>query len=340
MRTSVVVRDACAWPVLVRLSPSRLGLIHFNRPSHGLEEGDLAALASDDEGHSWQNAGLAAPHGVGANRMHIASGLDHAGRWLVLSTGYQVEGGALRALDPVWCSIANATALEWSVQRDVRLAGVAARPIPHGRILALPDGRLAATVYRSLGRGEPSHAWIVFSRDGGASWGEASLVAGGDGNEVVLLRRRDGALLAATRTHRDHHVALHISNDGGARWRFHRDLTLPMQHPADLTDLGERGLLLTYGIRTPDQMGLGVRLSRDGGETWSAPAVLFQFGAATDCGYPSTVVISGGELLTACYSDLSPLHRGYHLMTLRWNLDEVLAPHSFRLSSAGVPRAD
>ena len=337
METSLVAIDACAWPVLVRLSPARLGMVYFNKPSHGLEEGDLVGLVSDDDGHSWQSAGTVACHEPGANRMHIAAGVDHAGGWVVLSTGMRVVNGEHRGLDPVWCSTAARETMKWNVRRDVAVPGTADRVIPHGRILALPDGRLAATFYRSLGRGRPSHAWIAFSTDGGATWGHPSLIGGGDANEVVLLRQVDGTLLAAARTHVDHHVALHASADGGETWGFRSDLTLPMQHPADLSDLGERGILLSYGIRNRGLMGIGARLSRDGGLTWSAPVVLTQLGEATDCGYPSTQMCTDGALLTACYSDLSALRRGYHLLTLRWTLDEFFAPRKLRSISDGGP---
>ncbi|MGH8019014.1 MAG: sialidase family protein, partial [Opitutaceae bacterium] len=306
-------------------------------PSHGLEEGDLAALVSDDEGVSWRFAGIAAPHEPGANRMHIASGVDGEGRWKVLSSGLRIVDGKHAGLERVWCSTRDDGSGSWMVNREPRIQEMETRVIPHGRILALDGGRLAATFYLSHGRGNPSRAWIAFSDDGGASWGGARLVAGRDANEVVLLRAAGGALLAATRTHVDHHVALHASDDGGSTWAFRCDPTLPMQHPADLTDLGERGILVTFGIRNRGLMGIGARLSRDGGRTWSAPVVLTQFGEATDCGYPSTVTLTGGELVTACYSDLSAVHRGYHLLALRWRFEEFFEPRPLRSISDGGP---
>ncbi len=209
--------------------------------------------------------------------------------------------------------------------------------VPHGRILALPDGRLAATCYRSWGRGQPSRSWIAFSRDAGDTWGDACEFGREDANEVCLLRTAENALLAATRTHIDHHVALHMSLDLGRTWAFRRDLTLPMQHPADLTDLRGEGILLTYGLRNRGLMGVGLRVSCDGGDTWSAPAVLYQFGEAGDCGYPSTVALAEGELLTACYSDRSPLHDGYHLLTIRWRFAEMFRPRPLRSMSDGQP---
>jgi hypothetical protein len=202
----------------------------------------------------------------------------------------------------------------------------------------LDDGRLAAAFYASEGRGRPSHAWLAFSADAGASWRDPAPLGGGDANEVVVLRIHPGRWLAAARTHADHHVALHASADGGRSWSPHGDLTLPMQHPADLADLGAGRLLATYGIRNRGLMGIGARASHDAGLTWGPPAVVFRFADdATDCGYPSTVSCADGSLLTACYTDASPLFSGYHLLALRWRFEECFAPRPLRSISDGAP---
>jgi Neuraminidase (sialidase) len=307
---------------LTRLGSRTLGLIYFDRPSHGLEEGDLAALVSRDDGHTWHSAGIASPHAPGENRMHIASGIDRDGRWIVLSTGFRIADGKLVELQPVWCSVAETPGAPWQVRRDVVLRGPMTRPIPHGRIVSTGDGKLAATFYQSEGRGNPSRAWIMFSADGGRTWDDARELGSGDANEVVLLHRDDESWLAAARTQADHHVALYQSDDDARTWTLRDDLTSPMQHPADLTELGANRILLTYGLRTRETKGIGARLSRDGGSTWSEPVTLHLFENAQDCGYPSTVACEDGTLLTACYSDRSVLHAGYHLLTLRWRADD------------------
>ena len=326
MHAQLVARDCCAWPVLTRWPDDTLGLVHFDRPNHGRTEGNLAALISRDAGASWSSAGLAAPHDSSTNRMHIASGLDHTGRWLVLSTGFHFAGEEWTGLEPLWLSVADGPYQPWGIHRQIALAGLPPDLIPHGRIVALPDGRLAATFYRSEGRERPSRAWVAFSRDGGQAWREAVELGDGDANEVVLLPRTAGDWLAVVRTHRDHHLKLLRSVDSGATWLPATDLTLPMQHPGDLTDLGGNRILLTYGIRNHGLMGIGARISRDGGHHWGAPVVLFQFDEARDCGYPSSVICADGMLLTAAYADNSPLHQGYHLLTLKWSLEEFFGP--------------
>ncbi|MFT3828909.1 MAG: sialidase family protein [Opitutaceae bacterium] len=319
MHAALVAKDCCAWPSLTIWPDGMLGLVHFDQPSHGRTEGNLAARVSRDRGATWAPVGLAAPCEPATNRMHIAAGRDHAGAWLVLSTGLRFAGDAWAGLAPLWASKANAPGQPWSINRAA--IAPACCLIPHGRIHALPDGRLAATFYRAEGREGPSRAWIAFSTDGGAAWHSPAQIGADDANEVVLLPRPTRDWLAIARTQRDHHLVLWRSSDQGATWHAPLDLTPLLHHPGDLTDLGDGRLLLTFGIRTREQAGIGYRLSRDDGRTWDEPVVLYAFGArARDCGYPSTVQCADGALLTACYSDHSPLYEGYHLLTVRWLL--------------------
>lgn len=339
VEASLVVRDACAWPVILRLGDGRLGVVYHNRPSHGFIEGDLAARVSNDDGVTWAELGMPAPHLPDGNRTHIASGVGHDGRWIVLSTGHILRDGAMVGLQPLWSSSLRGAHTHWQVNTDPAVAVPGSRAIPHGRVLALADGRLAATVYFGEGAGRPSRTWMLFSANAGNSWGDACQIGDGDTNEAVVIDRGPAGMLAVVRTHRDHHLELFLSTDTGRTWATRGPVTLPMQHPGDLTDLGENRVLLTYGVRNRGLMGLGARLSKDGGATWGAPAVIYQFGAARDCGYPSTVACRDGSLLTACYSDLSTVHTGYHLLTVRWRLEEFFDPKPLGSISDGRPLA-
>jgi hypothetical protein len=339
VEATLVARDACAWPVLLRLGDGRLGVVHYNQPNHGTAEGDLIARVSDDEGVSWTVRGLPAPHFPGSNRAHLASGVNHDGRWVVLSTGHTLRDGAMVGLEPLWCSTLRGNGAHWDVNTRASALIPGRICIPHGRILALVDGRLAATVYLSEGSGRPSRTWMIFSADKGDSWDDPAQIGDGDTNEAAVIDRGAAGMLAVVRTHRDHHLDLFQSTDTGRTWLPAGAVTLPMQHPGDLTDLGSDRVLLTYGIRNRGLMGIGARLSKDGGTTWGAPAVIYQFGNATDCGYPSTVVCRDGSILTACYSDVSPVFTGYHLLMLRWRIDDFFDPKPLRSISDGKPLA-
>ena len=57
---------------------------------------------------------------------------------------------------------------------------------------------------------------------------------------------------------------------------------------------------MSYGYRRAP-FGNQARVSTDHGATWSEPIVISADGASSDLGYPSTVELAGGELLTAWY---------------------------------------
>jgi hypothetical protein len=140
----------------------------------------------------------------------------------------------------------------------------------------------------------------------------------------------DGRLLAAARTIGEHQqrLELYASTDTGRTWTFELALTGRNEHPAALTHLQDGSVLLTYGIRTEPLYGIGARLSRDGGRTWSEPCVLVDLEGSTnphspslgapDGGYPATVQLADDTLVTAYYSKGGPRHTRYHVGVLRW----------------------
>ena len=329
-RIIVVAEDACGWPNLTRYSNGEALCTFFNRPSHGLEEGDLACSSSVDGGRTWEPRGITVAHPEGGNRMHLAVGLAGNGDLLVLSSGFFVKDEEFTGFAGQWLSRSSDRGVTWEVDQAPVLPEPCREAIPFGRILQLSDGRLAYACYRSEGQEQPSKTWVVFSCDDGVTWTMRAQLGEDDSNEATLLETEPGKLLAAVRTHVDHHVKLCESSDAGETWSDLRPLTLPMQHPADLIKLGEGLLLLTYGIRNRGLMGIGARLSQDGGLTWRAPWVIHQFGEeATDCGYPSTVLLDkDGTLLTAAYTDhessLGKEAKGYRTIAFRWSLQEYL----------------
>ena len=54
----------------------------------------------------------------------------------------------------------------------------------------------------------------------------------------------------------------------------------------------------------------------DDGKSWGAPLRLFQ--ASGDMGYPSTVQLSDGRLVTVFYAHRSVMHDGYHMGAVGW----------------------
>ena len=113
VEATLVARDACAWPVLLALADGSLVMVFHNRPSHGFEEGDLVARVSHDDGRTWSDLGVPAPHLPQTSRVHAAAGVDHAGQCIVLSTGHKLLDGAMVGLAEPWCSLLRPGDTRW-----------------------------------------------------------------------------------------------------------------------------------------------------------------------------------------------------------------------------------
>lgn len=329
-KLSVIATNACGWPNLTKLPSGRVLCTYFNAPSHGLLEGDLVCSISNRRGMGWRKRSTVAPKPKGGNRMHLAVGLSQTGDLLCFSSGFFVEGEEFKGFSGHWLSRSTDSGKNWTVDPNPIIHKGNLGAIPFGRIIRLDDKRLAYTCYRSRGKGNPSETWMGVSEDDGRTWPNRIKFGRNDSNEATLLQVEDGRVLAAVRTHKDHHVKLCESLNGGATWREKCPLTLPMQHPADLISLSADCLLLTYGIRNRGLMGIGVRISSDGGETWRPPWVIHQFGSqATDIGYPSTVALDKrGNLLTAFYTDYEPSlgkrAARYRVLGMKWSIKDWL----------------
>lgn len=94
------------------------------------------------------------------------------------------------------------------------------------------------------------------------------------------------------------------SEDGGMSFTTpHQILSDKGGSPAHLY-LHSSGLLIsTYGYRC-DPYGIRAAFSRDGGENWDTDYVLYSEGISGDLGYPATVELKDGSLLTVYYENI------------------------------------
>ena len=331
-KLAVVATNACGWPNLTKLKNGQVLCTYFNAPSHGLMEGDLVCSISDRKGQNWKKLSVVAKRPKGGNRMHLAVGLAHNGDILCFSSGFFVKDEKFVGFSGHWLSRSNDRGKSWKSEPNPLVPKGIESTIPFGRIIQLGSNELVYSCYRSQGHGNPSETWMVLSNDDGQTWTRRSKFGSDDSNEATLCNLGGGRLLAATRTHIDHHVKLCELSKIGKRWKEKFPLTLPMQHPADLTALSDKCLLLTYGIRNRGLMGIGARLSIDAGKTWRPPWVIHQFGDnAKDIGYPSTISLDKkGNLLTAFYTDYEPSLKTkpnrYRVLAKMWSLKDWLHP--------------
>jgi hypothetical protein len=188
---------------------------------------------------------------------------------------------------------------------------------PYGRIIPAPDGTLLMGIYgipRMPREGVRDITVLARSKDGGQTWGDETLVAEKH-NETAYAFLPDGRLLAAARSESDHGVATLFSDDGGRSWSRPKQITRNRELPADLTVLASGKVLMTFGRRIRP-MGCGALLSRDGGQTWDINHEILLAGDGVenrDLGYPSTVQLDDGTIITALYyASGSEMSGDYH----------------------------
>jgi hypothetical protein len=70
-------------------------------------------------------------------------------------------------------------------------------------------------------------------------------------------------------------------------------------------------VVLTYGNRAGEDKGVEVLFSDDQGDTWSGPVRVSDWRG--DGGYPSSVQMPDGQVLTAYYARRIEHHNRYHL---------------------------
>lgn len=324
----IAIDNVCAWPNLTLLPDGTILATIFNQPTHGKWEGDVECWTSEDGGHLWKRRGVPAPHEPGTNRMNVSAGLAHDGSLVVIASGLgnKPPPGRERPPDkaardglPLWVCRSHDNGKSWEREETVALPDGKPWVTPFGDIERSPDGTLATSVYwESWESDEKSTAYFLRSRDDGHTWGEGVIIGRDDYNETDILCLDEHHWLAACRTRKDQHLDLFVSEDSGKNWTLRGPLTLPMQHPAHLLQLSDGRILLVYGSRMPGECAVCARISTDKGTSWDAPIVLADLEDTFDSGYPSSVQIQDGTIITAYYCKGVSTHMRYHMGVVRW----------------------
>ena len=334
------IKQVCAWPNLQILGDQTIIATIFNQPCHGQWEGDLDCWASEDGGKSWSFRGRAARHEPGTNRMNCAVGFANNGDLLALCSGWgdrsapsrpnRTFGNPLRA----WACRSSGGARSWKVIGELpdpprHKISPENHLIPFGNIQIAADGSLGVAAY--LRRENDRVCYFLRSRDDGVTWGETVVLNPG-GNETAPLHLSRGRWLAASREfveRSDVHLQLFSSEDDGQTWKRGQPLTLPYQVTGHLTRLSDGRVLFSYGNRNWNNFGVDVRFSDDDGKSWGAPLRVAN-APRGDCGYPSSVELANGNVVTAYYTQISDGF-DYEMRSAIWN------PAAFETS--GRPKA-
>ena len=340
----VAIDGYCAWPNLTVLDDGCIGALVFNQGSHGRVEGDIELWVSRDGRPPWTRRSMVTQHPPGESRFNVAGGMGHDGTLIALVGGWlRPQRLPIRTdnlLDPLVCRSADA-GYTWEVAGAMTGPPGAGKLIPFGNVRVGQDGSLYVAAYdcrmsSPAMESRLSSVYIFRSTDNGRTWGAAQLIGRDGFTETDILQAPDGHWLAAARTlndyanpsspHSNAWVTLWRGDRTATTWEQHNPLTLPWQHPGNLLQLQDGRILFTCGNRVRGSYGVFVRVSEDQGATWAPPLALvgdLSHVGRADLGYPSTVQLADGTLVTAYYAIGAVHHQNYHVAVFRWSTDEI-----------------
>jgi hypothetical protein len=335
----VAVDNICAWPNLTVLEDGTIIATIFNQPSHARSEGNVECWASRD-GRFWEKRGTPAAHDPNSNRMNVAAGLASNGDLIVIASGWSLKPllnpGARRELIAVlrpWVSRSSDGGRSWSVEKEVFPS---AEPdmtefIPFGDIIPGEDGALRVLAYAQSLDKKINKVAIFRNENDSRNWELISFISDGSNetefsgghNETAFFHLGGGKWIAAARRWKaGKALDLFRSDDDGQTWQFDGPLTESSQHPGHLLRLNNGHLLLTYGNRIPGQYGVAAKISQDEGKTWNKEFLIVDDQTSGDSGYPASVQLSDGKVMTAYYTAGVASHQRYHMGTVIWNLPD------------------
>ena len=331
------------WPTLARRKNGELLLVcSGGREAHVCPFGRVELMTSKDGGQNWTWPRVLLDS-AGDDR--DAGALETAGGTLLVTTftslAYEPGLERMRSQDPErfarWNSVHERMTAEerkadlgtWMLRSEDGGASWSSRyrvPVnsPHGPI-QLADGRL---LYAGKELWTDSkRIGVAESSDDGKTWRWLAEIPTRPGDQVPTgyhelhaVEAASGRIIVQIRNHNKPNAGETFqseSDDGGKTWSEPRPIGV-WGLPSHLLRLADDRLLMTYGYRRAP-FGNQARLSEDNGTTWSEPITLSDDGAGGDLGYPSTVQLDDGSLVTAWYERMkdNPLAV---LRQARWRL--------------------
>ncbi len=339
-----------AWPTVARLQDGRLAMVASGfRRRHICPFGKVVLCLSDDEGQTWSRPAVVMDTPLddrdagilpfGENSVIITSfnnTKDAQRSWNTIQHDPFFDGrndpyvgGYLDVLDGGDAE-AKYLGSTFVISRDgAKTFGDIQRiPVtcPHGPVL-MNDGSILYVGRYFDGNHPDRHnslaAYKVFPDGTYEKLGEIPDIPERDSHEPHAVVLADGRIIVHIRVQNGVFTTYQSeSADGG------RTFTQPRQilddlggAPAHLLKLKNGTLVSTYGYRQPPY-GIKVMISRDGGETWDAGHDLYVNGVHEDLGYPASVELTNGDILTVFYAR-EELTGPATIMQTVWSIDEV-----------------
>jgi hypothetical protein len=236
-----------------------------------------------------------------------------------------------------WVRLSNDAGITWGDPIRVNVSA------PHGPI-QLRSGDL---IYFGKELAPAGLGWSMSSgqvtaikgTDGGRIWerlGSVPLPADMDTeyfHEPHVMELPDGRLVGLIRcdpSHHDYHnrqpgqtdfeLFQSISSDGGSTWSTAEPLGFHGS-PPHLLSHSSGTLICSYSYRE-EPYGVRVMISRDGAKNWEYDHILRDDGPHPDLGYPSSVELGDGSVLTVYYQRPTSAKDMCALLWSRWRLPD------------------
>jgi sialidase-1 len=332
------------WPTLARRRNGQLLLVcSGGRESHVCPFGQVELMRSDDDGKTWTFPRVLLDLAIDDRDVGI---LETARDTLLATTfsslayEYQFNNGNINKWDAArqarWRGAHNRIS---TAERKAQLGtwmlrstdGGVTWSTPYDSIVNSPHGPIQLADGRQLYAGKDlwkSGQWIGVceSTDDGRSWKKLAQIptrAGDDPSEyheLHAVEATNGTIVVQIRNNNPANRSETLqteSPDGGKTWSVPHPIGV-WGLPSHLLRLRDGRLLMSYGYRRKP-FGNQARISTDHGKTWGEPVTISGDGANGDLGYPSTVELQDGTLLTAWYEQMSSRPRAV-LRLAKWSL--------------------
>lgn len=338
------------WPTVARCRSGRLLLCYSGgREGHVCPFGRVELMQSDDEGRTWSWPRVLMDSAIDDRD----SGVLETAKGSILVTTFtslayeSILAGAEQAAGKqgawpeyrlkAWRGVNNRLTPE---QRKAQLGEWMLRSTdggvtwsapyrcqvnsPHGPI-QLSDGRVLYAG-KELWHGE-HRIGVCESADDGQTWRWLATIPTRSGDdhdayhELHAVEASGGRIVVQIRNHNKANAGETLqseSSDGGKTWSEPHPIGV-WGLPSHLLRLRDGRLLMTYGHRRPP-FGNQARVSEDQGRSWSEAMIISGDGAGGDLGYPSTVQLADGSLLTVWYEQMKGLAKAV-LRQARWTLE-------------------
>ncbi|MES2391607.1 MAG: sialidase family protein [Acidobacteriota bacterium] len=333
----VVAKGAGYFPVLLRLKTGRLLVVFRSNAPHINVHGELSVAWSDDNGSTWSKPVVAA---AGENDHRNPAMIELPNGDILLAfcimDGYDASGKKFRptinGLDPrtalpLYVVRSHDHGATWSKQEVMQGTQALAASTGEmlnvfGKMTTAGDGSILVSTYTTPRDHHTTFERIMRSTDSGKTWSVLSTLAK-DVNETGILALPHNRVIAALRTNKEQMLLISHSADNGKTWDTPTAITNAMEHPADLIPLKNGDILLTFGERNAPR-GAVAMLSHDGGKTWDPKTrmVLADDAPLVDCGYPSSVQLPDGRIVTVYYKvdDAATAPASTSLNAIIWQL--------------------